>query len=405
MPIYFSMPKLGLNMSEGVIVRWLLNEGEKVQGGKPVLEIETDKATQELEAPGEGVLAKILAQPGEVVPCNNIIAVILAAGETLPGVIPTSITETAPPQKGESAGSLVSTEVTRPMEPAGETERINISPVARALAEELGVDIAKIPLRGGRIRREDVLAVYEAQNSQPAQSMEPVKPAAAPVPEPKVAAPSLRKKIAEHMSLSARSVARVGLNLEADAQRLVDWRNRLQASNKDISYNILLAKLAASALHEFPYMNAQWVNDEVVLMPEINVGIAVETERGLVAPVLKGVDRKSVETLQEEFNSASQRALNGRSTVSDLEGGTFTLTNLGGFEIESFLPIINVPECAILAVGAIQKKPVVNDEGNGILIRPRICLTLAFDHRVIDGAPAAKFFQWLKHLVEAGEAA
>ena len=399
MPIYFSMPKLGLNMSEGVIVRWLLNEGEKVQSGKPVLEIETDKATQELEAPGEGVLAKILAQPGEVVPCNNIIAVILAAGETLPGVIPTSITETALPQKGETSLTLEATAVTRPREPAGETERINISPVARALAEELGVDITMIPLRGGRIRREDVLAAAEAQKSQPA------KTASAPAPEPKVAMPSLRKKIAEHMSLSARSVARVGLNLEADAQRLVDWRKRLQVSNKDISYNILLARLAASALHEFPYMNAQWVNDEVVLMPEINIGIAVETERGLVAPGLKGVDRKSVEPLQEEFNGASQRALNGRSTVTDLEGGTFTLTNLGSFEIESFLPIINVPECAILAVGAIQKKPVVNDEGNGILIRPRISLTLAFDHRVIDGAPAAKFLQRLKHLVEAGEAA
>jgi pyruvate dehydrogenase E2 component (dihydrolipoamide acetyltransferase) len=393
MPIYFSMPKLGLNMTEGVIVRWLLGEGEKVQPGRPVLEIETDKATQELEAPGEGILAKILAQPGETVPCNNIVAVILAAGETMPAAIPTTISDIPGLQKSELAVSHESIEAMRPAESAGEHERVNISPVARALAEELSVDISTIPLRGGRIRREDVLAAYEAQKTHPVTT----------APEPRPVLPSLRKKIADHMTLSAHTVARVGLTLEADAQHLVEWRKRLQANNHEISYNVLLAKITARALREFPYVNSQWINDEVILMPEINIGIAVETERGLVAPVLKGVDGKNVETLQEEFNAASQRALNGRSTVADLEGGTFTITNLGSFEIESFLPIVNVPECAILAVGAIQKKPAVNAEGDGILIRPRISLTLAFDHRLVDGAPAAKFLQRLKHLLEGGE--
>jgi pyruvate dehydrogenase E2 component (dihydrolipoamide acetyltransferase) len=393
MPIYFSMPKLGLNMTQGVIVRWLAGEGDQVEAGKPVLEIETDKATQELEAPGSGILARILKNVGDAVPCNDVIAVILMPGEALPASIPTTIGDAMAP-KIELGSKPVANEVAQVVETVSEEMRINISPVARALAEELGVDISKIVPRGGRIKREDVLAAHEAQKSQPTKT---------PISETSFAGPSLRKKIAEHMSQSARSVARVGLSLEADARLLIDWRNRSKTSENQIGYNILLAKIAAKALQEFPYMNSQWTNDEVVLTSEINIGIAVDTDRGLVVPVLKGVVHKDVETLQQEFNAASQRAIRGRSFVTDLEGGTFTITNLGSFEIESFLPIINVPECAILAVGAIQKKPVVNDAGDGILIRPRLMLTLAFDHRLTDGGPAAKFLQRIKHLIEAGE--
>jgi pyruvate dehydrogenase E2 component (dihydrolipoamide acetyltransferase) len=393
MPVYFSMPKLGLNMTQGVIVRWLVGEGDQVEAGKPVLEIETDKATQELEAPGTGILARILKNVGDVVPCNDVIAVILAPGETMPASIPATIGDGIA-QKIELTLQPSANEAPQAVETSSEETRINISPVARALAEELGVDISKIVPRGGRIKREDVLAAHEAQKSQPSK---------APISEIRTAGPSLRKKIAEHMSQSARTVARVGLTLEADARLLVEWRNRSKTSENQVSYNILLAKIVAKALQEFPYMNSQWINDEVIQNPEINIGIAVDTDRGLVVPVLKSVNQKDVNTLQQELNAASQRALRGRSLVSDFEGGTFTITNLGSSEIESFLPIINVPECAILAVGAIQRKPVVNDAGDGILIRPRLTLTLAFDHRLTDGGPAAKFLQRIKHLIEAGE--
>ena len=388
MPVFFSMPKLGLNMTQGVIVRWLVGEGDQVEPGKPVLEIETDKATQELEAPGAGFLARILKNVGDIVPCNEVIAVILAPGEPMPTSIPVTI--------GDGIASKIEPTLLPSTNevPQAEETRINISPVARVLAEELGVDISKIVPHGGRIKREDVLAAHEAQKSQPPKT---------PISETRTAGPSLRKKIAEHMSKSARTVARVGLTLEVDARLLVEWRNRSKTSENQVSYNILLAKITAKALQEFPYMNSQWLNDEVVLMPEINIGIAVDTDRGLVVPVLKGVILKDVETLQHEFDAASQRAIRSRSFVSDFEGGTFTITNLGSFEIESFLPIINIPECAILAVGAIQKKPVMNDSGDGIIIRPRVMLTLAFDHRLTDGGPAAKFLQRIKHLVEAGE--
>jgi pyruvate dehydrogenase E2 component (dihydrolipoamide acetyltransferase) len=202
------------------------------------------------------------------------------------------------------------------------------------------------------------------------------------------------------MNRSARSVARVGLTLEADVAALIDWRGRLEAGGTKVSYNVLLAKLVAAALREFPYMNAQLVDDEAILeVDDVNIGIAVDSERGLLVPVLGQVDKKEVSALQDEYAALTERASSGKSTVADLEGGTFTITNLGSLEIEQFMPVINVPECAILGVGAIVKKPVVvNDQ---IEIRRVMSLTLAFDHRLVDGAPAAKFLQRVKHLIES----
>jgi pyruvate dehydrogenase E2 component (dihydrolipoamide acetyltransferase) len=262
---------------------------------------------------------------------------------------------------------------------------VNISPAARKLAQELGVDIKKIVPRGSRIKREDVQAAYQAMKAEPEPAL---KGARKPMT-------TIRRTIAKHMGQSARSVARVGLTLEADATSLVDWRERSK-----LSYNVLLATLVASALQEFPYMNAQLDEDVIIEMDEINVGIAVDTERGLLVPVLRQADRKEAATLQEEFEELTERALQGKSRLDDLEGGTFTITNLGGLEIEQFLPIVNYPECAILGVGAVIKKPVVIDDQ--IEIRPMMALTLAFDHRLVDGAPAARFLQRIKHRIEEG---
>jgi pyruvate dehydrogenase E2 component (dihydrolipoamide acetyltransferase) len=208
----------------------------------------------------------------------------------------------------------------------------------------------------------------------------------------------MRRTIAERMNQSARSVARVGLALEADVATLMAWRQQLERDGSKISYNVLLAKLVAAALREFPYMNAQLDGEAILELDNINIGVAVDSERGLLAPVLKDVDKKELTVLQQEFESLTERALHGKSTIDDLQGGTFTITNLGGLEIEQFFPIINFPECAILGVGAIVKKPVVVDDR--IDIRPRMSITLAFDHRLVDGAPAARFLQRVKNLVE-----
>jgi pyruvate dehydrogenase E2 component (dihydrolipoamide acetyltransferase) len=392
MATFFAMPKLGMNMVEGTIVEWLVKEGEEIESGQVVLAIETDKATQEVEAPASGILARILKHEGETLPCNAVVAVIVEPGEDVPGEIPDMIAEGVTP----TADVEVKVNVAEAAAPearkdkGAQPRRINISPSARKLAEELGVDITKIVPRGRRIKREDVLAAHEAAQAEGGRVIEGFK-------KPMT---KMRRLIAEHMNRSARSVARVGLTLEADVSALIDWREGLAAEGTKVSYNVLLAKLVALALREFPYMNAQLVDDQAILEIEnINIGIAVDVERGLLVPVLREVDRKEVTVIQEEYAALTERASSGKSMLADLEGGTFTITNLGNLEIEQFMPVINVPECAILGVGAIVKKPVVvNDQ---IEIRPMMSLTLAFDHRLVDGAPAAKFMQRVKHLIES----
>ena len=386
MATFLAMPKLGMNMVEGTIVEWRAQEGEPVAAGQAILAIETDKATQEVESPASGVLARILKREGETLPCNTIMAVILDPGESVPAHIPEMIAEGVAPTADVQVVVDAAAQATE--EASSRSERINISPSARALAEELGVDIAKIAPRGNRIKREDVEAAYEAMKAE-------AGPAAKEARKPMT---SMRRKIAEHMSQSARSAARVGLTMEADASALMAWRERLSDGHAKVSYNVLLAKLAAVALREFPYMNARLEGDVIVEVSDVNVGVAVDAERGLVVPVLRQADTKEIGALQQEYAALTERALQGKSTLDDLEGGTFTVTNLGSLEVEQFLPIINVPQCAVLGVGAMVKKPVVVDDQ--IQIRPRMALTLAFDHRLVDGAPAARFLQRVKQLIE-----
>jgi len=392
MATFFAMPKLGMNMVEGTIVEWLVPEGETVEAGQVVLAIETDKATQEVEAPASGVLARILKHEGETILCNVVMAVIVEPGEDVPDDIPDTIAEGVAPK----ADVEVKVETAEPAHSEGRKEkseqprRVNISPSAKKLAEELGVDITKVVPRGRRIKREDVLA---ARESMQAEGGPATKGSKKPMTR-------MRRKIAEHMNHSARSVARVGLTLEAEVAAMIDWREQLKAEGARVSYNVLLAKLVAVALREYPYMNAQLADDETILeIDDINVGIAVDAERGLLVPVLSEADKKEVTALQEEYAALTERALSGKSTLADLEGGTFTITNLGSLEIEQFMPIINVPECAILGVGAIVKKLVVRQDQ--IEIQPMMSLTLAFDHRLVDGAAAAKFLQRVKHLIQS----
>jgi len=391
MATFFAMPKLGMNMVEGTIIDWLVKEGERVEAGQVVLAIETDKATQEVESPASGILARILKHEGETLPCNTVMAVIVGPDEDVPSDIPETIAEGVAPKADVEVrvdrAKLTLAEARK--EESGQPERINISPSARKLAEQLGIDITKIAPRGRRIKREDVLAAYEMMQGAEARAR---KGSRKPMT-------TIRRKIAAHMHQSARSVARVALTLEADVGALIDWRKASESQGTRVSYNVLLAKLVSTALRELPYMNIQLDGDAVLELDEVNIGLAVDTDRGLLVPVLRQVDQKAVTALQEEYDAITERALEGNSTLDDLEGGTFTITNLGSLEIERFLPIINYPECAILAVGAIVKKPVVaNDD---IQIRPMMALTLAFDHRLVDGAPAGRFLQRLKHLIES----
>jgi pyruvate dehydrogenase E2 component (dihydrolipoamide acetyltransferase) len=391
MATFFAMPKLGLNMTEGHIVGWLTKEGSLVKAGQPIIEIETDKATNEVEAPATGTIGKILHREGEDVPCNGVLAVILAEGEVLPASIPTMIGEDVAP----TAEVTVKKEEQTIRASAGLQQpalggRISISPSARKLADELGVDISKVIPTGNQVRREDVERVYQEKRgkSTPNLDLDAVK-------KPFT---GIRKLTGEHMAQSVHTTARVALNLEVNAEKLIAHRKSLEAAQGKVSYNILIAVEVSKALKEFSYMNSRLSGDEIWEMKAINIGIAVDTERGLLVPVVKDVDNKSIEVLHQEFSGLTERALAGKSTPQDLEGGTFTITNLGAQEIESFMPVINLPECAILAVGAIMPKAVV--VGDEVVIRKMMALTLVFDHRIVDGSAAAKFLQRIKHLLQ-----
>jgi pyruvate dehydrogenase E2 component (dihydrolipoamide acetyltransferase) len=387
---FFTMPKLGMNMTEGHIVSWLVEEGTTIKEGDPILEIETDKATNEVEAPASGIIAKILHEVGEDVPCNSVLAVILEKGENLPAEIPSMIDENVAPKADvmvRSEGNS-DTNVSASVSLQGD-KRIRISPSAKKLADELGVDIKSIESNGSQIRREDVQQVFDSMNAS-----KPTRPAAVTIKPYS----GIRKRTGEAMAASSTSTAQVPLFLEADAEGLINKRNELEGSIGKISYNVLLAKLAAEALIEFPYMNSQLSGDDIWEFKQVNIGIAVDSEKGLFVPVLKNTDKKSIEDLHKEFLAAAERAQNGKVSADDLEGGTFTITNLGAQEIESFVPIINYPQCAILGVGVIRSKAVVN---NGkVESRNMIGLTLVFDHRIVDGVPAARFLQKIKHLIE-----
>jgi pyruvate dehydrogenase E2 component (dihydrolipoamide acetyltransferase) len=391
MATFFAMPKLGLNMTHGIIVNWLVSEGDAVEEGTPVLEVETDKATQEVEAPASGVLAKIIKFEGDEVPCNQVIAVIAAEGEPLPDEIPVEIAEGVAPKSEVGGGTAAASKEDAAEKTPTPKKRISISPSARRLAEELGVDITQIEA-DGRIKRADVEAAYEAMQQGGDSSEAPglgitVRPMS-----------TMRKRTAEAMDRSARTVARVGMTVDVDAAAMKAAREKTSMDGKKVSYNVLLASKTAEALAAFPALNAQIKDDEIWEFADANIGIAVDTERGLLVPVLRAVGSKDLETLKKDFAALTDRALAGKSTLDDLEGGTFTITNLGSLEIDSFLPVINVPQCAILGVGAVVEKPVVLD--GEVTIRPRMKLTLAFDHRLVDGALAARFLQHLKTLIE-----
>ena len=396
------MPKLGVNMTEGVIVSWLVEEGQPVAKGQVILDIETDKATQEVEAPRAGILGKVLYPVGETVPCTYTIAVITDEGEAVPEDIPLRDEAGALPEASFGAG--VEEAEKPPPEPAPEPgKRVRISPAAKKLAKKLGVDYTLIQGTGGkgRIQKEDVQKAYEA-GLQPA-------PAAAPVPAPAgqdeevVPLIGIRGTIASRMFASAQTTARVTLLAEVDATQLVAWRDTVRRDYPvragRIGYNELLVVIVSRALTEFPYMNARLVEDGIRRVKEINVGVAVDTDRGLLVPVIKAAAQKDLFQIHEEFLRLVEAAQSGRINPDDLGGGTFTVTNLGMYEIEAFTPIINLPEASILGVGQIvPRATVVEDQ---IIIQKRLTLSLAFDHRLVDGAPAGRFLQRIKRLIEA----
>ncbi len=428
------IPKLGQTVEEVTIVNWLVADGAAVKAGQDLLEVETDKAVFPIESPAKGWLHIGPYPNGAVVPVLTVVALVGAQDERFvqahgveaePQVIespavPQAVEAPVQPEAAAPAGKTFASPRARRLAaaegvdlsqvpPSGGggvrvierdvvdflAQQPKVTPLARRVAEAAGVDWHGLAGSGpgGRIVREDVARALQ-ERAAPLSSDEILV---------RLPLAGARAVIAERMSASARATARVTMMMEVDASELVAARERLKARVEKEwgfapSYNDLLARMCAAALRRFPYMNARLAVDAVEVLSRVNIGLAVDTERGLLVPVVRDVDRKSLRQFGSEFRVLVEKARNNRILPDDLSGGTFTITNLGMFDIEAFTPVINLPEAAILGVGRILPKPVAR--GEGVVVRQMMTLSLAFDHRLVDGAPAARFFQYLKQLVE-----
>jgi len=372
------MPRLDPGMQSGKIVEWLKKEGETVEKGQPIVVIEGEKTTFEVEAPESGILTRIIATIGEDVQVSQPIAVI---GEG------TSSSRLGTPKTQATTPTVPLTQ------PSVRGDRAVASPAARRLAQEAGIDISQIHGTGpgGRISREDVLAAT-TQVKKPLQSVT-VTGARQPRVAKKTKLEGVRKAVAERLSFSARNVVPVTFTIETDASKLVTLKD-----TEHVGFNSFVIKAVAKALVRHPMMNSSIEGDEITTYSDINVCVAINTDQGLVAPTIVNANEKSLKQINDEVALLADKAKANQLTVEDLTGGTFTITNLGAYDIESFAPVINPPQCGILGLGRIAYKPF--GSGEQVSTHPLTVLTLVFDHRIIDGLPAAKFLQDIKKNLE-----
>jgi pyruvate dehydrogenase E2 component (dihydrolipoamide acetyltransferase) len=391
-PTEVILPRLGQGMESGTIVRWLKSEGEPVEKGEPLFELDTDKVTQEVEAEESGVLLKIAIAEGEV-PVGRTVAFIGAEGEPVPEVEEPGARH---PSFGE--GEPVVEPPVPGTAPPPANGRIKASPLARRMARERGLDLAAIRGTGpdGRVVAEDVERVEAAAAVQP--------PAAArtPVPAGEVERrphSTVRKTIA-HRLTRAWEIPVFQLQTSADMTRVNALVARLRERNLDVRVTVtdVLTKVCAAALVRHREVNAEWTDEAILLHPTANVGIAVAAPQGLVVPVIRGAERLSLAEITAVRTDLVGRARDNNLRAEDLEGGTFTISNLGMYAVERFTAVLNPPQAAIVAVGAIEDR-VVPVEGE-TAVRPMATLVATFDHRAVDGAPAAAFLQAVKEALE-----
>lgn len=481
------MPRLGWTMEEGTFGQWLKQDGDNVKTGDLLFTVESDKATQEVEAFDQGILRipPDGPQPGAIIAVGALMAYIVQPGEATPFETAKPATPAAAPAPAQTtqptptpqAVAVQTNGASATAHTQSSNSKINISPRARRIAGELGVDWTKLTGSGatGRIIERDIRAAAEkaaAQAATPAPAQEPaqeikvratpvatrlaqqagidlaelaaqhpgkrieredveaaiaarapvapasvtsapaVPPTTSPPATPSLATPStgeripisrIRRIIAQRMAESSQSTAPVTLTTEVDATEFVAFREQLKATFTPRglpvpSYNDLLIKLTAVALQEHRLLNATWTDNEIVIPAEIHIGLAVDVEEGLLVPVVRDVQAKSVRQIAAETKALVEKAKTRKLSAEELQGGTFTITNLGMYGIDAFTPIINLPQCAILGVGRIAKKPAVYQDQ--IVPRQMLTLSLTHDHRVVDGAPAARFLNTVREYIE-----
>lgn len=379
------MPKLGLTMEEGTILKWRKGEGEAVEKGEIILDIQTDKVEYEVESPDGGFLLKTLAGEGAVVPCGVDIAVIGREGEDASGFGGGAAQAETPEATGPGTPA---TPGAAPPAPAG---RVFASPAARRVARELGVDfrVLKGSGPGGRIVQADVRAAAAAGGPAAATASTPLS--------------GMRKIIAERMLASWSQAPRITLHAEVDLTNLLAvreasrqaWENDLGVK---VSINDLVIFYAARAARRCPAVNVRLNGDALERMRDVNVGVAVAVEDGLMVPVIRDADGKSIDAISREAKALAEAARAGALGLDALEGGTFTISNLGAYGVDHFSAIINHPESAILSVGAARERAVARD--GEVVARTTAYLGVNADHRIVDGAPAAEFLATLKNMLE-----
>ncbi|MCS7234706.1 MAG: dihydrolipoamide acetyltransferase family protein [Armatimonadota bacterium] len=376
MPKELVMPALGMAQETGKVLRWLRAPGEEVRQGEPLLEVETDKANVEIEAPASGLLARVLAPEGAEVPVGQVIGWILLPGES-PSDLPADPTPLPPTEPAVAAAEPPPTaQLVAEPEPA----RPRASPKARRLAREMGVDLRSVRGSGpgGAVLAVDLERLKAGE--------------AADVPH-------VWKLMAERTARAWSTVPHFFLQRDVRADRLVAWREALRRRGQsEVTLTDLLVKLVAAALRVHPEVNARWEDGRVRRLPDVNVGIAVATEQGLVVPVVHHADTLTVEAVARRRAELVGRARAGRLRPEDIEGGTFTISNLGMYGVDRFLAVVNAPQAAILSVGRVADR-VAAEDGLAV-VRPTVALGLSCDHRALDGARAARFLETLAAWVE-----
>jgi len=359
------MPRLSLTMKEGTVGTWYKKEGDNVKKDEALVEVFSEKATYDLEAPASGILRKILVQEGVDAPVNAVLAVITAQDESL-------------------SEAEISAEKPKAIE--GTEKRVLASPAAKRLAREHGIDLSFVEGSGpeGRIVEEDVGRLIEEKRGIQ--------------PEVKEVIPlsGYRRTSAERVSTSFRTAPHSTVVMEVDVSKAMALHDKLQ-----VSYTAILVKAVAESLAKHSIINSMLEGNQIKVFEDINVGVAVATENGLVVPVIHNADKKTLEEIDAAIKELTEKARQGKLAREDLTGGTFTITNLGMYGVEFFVPIINPPEAAILAIGRVVEKPVV--VGGEIEIRPMMMLSLSYDHRIVDGAPSSEFLGKVKEKLEKAE--
>lgn len=449
MPREVILPKFGFTQESAEIVRWLKQPGEKVEAGDPIVEVTTDKVNMEVESPATGILDGLLYKEGETAPVATVIAYIRSASEPPMGggvlaAAPASAVSSTPapalapaPRMSPVAANVaresgVDLSQVQGSGPGGRVMKRDVVgalpygkvaavPAARRLAKELGVDLQEVQGTGpeGRVQSVDVRAFQSTARAAPAIAPTPAPvPAAVPVPSaaPTAALPSnvlkvipltgMRLTIANRMQKSAQEAPHITFDADIDMTAAEALRTRANAllseGQPKISLTVILAVACARALKRNPMMNSRLDGQQIVLLRDINLGIAVALEEGLIVPVVHGIDRKGLTEIAVDLASLVDKARNNRLRPEDVVDGTFTISNLGMFGVDRFTAIINPPQCAILAVGRIVKR-IVPDENDRPVVRPLMTATLSADHRVVDGAVAARFLRDVRETLEHPE--